>query len=469
MLQCGYDALGSSARNLQAWRIHLRRLATSSAQQSREPSDALVARDQHNKVQAVSEHRREQGKSRFGKSQSAKSDWDDRTLGYGREEAKASFKAATRRAGSIPFENFRHMVPQQRINPLESTVTRREGAAFRRLQDLKTRSTSPAESPRPIVKRMAAPEPARRSTALSGLDDLLDSIEGEAVGIPVTDNKPGKQAGKTNTAAQSQVTFPPEKKRAGNPQLKERRKWRLNQNSAYRITAQEIKTADSDVQIWEILQKEVFKAVAELHLESPTMKLGDYPSDKMEQFFDLGVVLVDPLETIGSNFAHILSLAAEVLRTRFPTSPLQLSLIPELRKLGPTYFALGVTTDLYNHALEHALKQEQDLPGGLDILDEMDREVIEPNRKTLDVLSAVVHQARLISRGEYGQAVRMLWQTERNRTALKEFKYRASKLHLAFKNAEAISKSGKKPEPKEAQGQDNELAKAPTVPTLSAA
>lgn len=155
----------------------------------------------------------------------------------------------------------------------------------------------------------------------------------------------------------------------------EQERWKLKLNDVYEHTVSAIKNAHSDHQIWEILQRDVFLPITSLDLDGPRIKLEGFPTTDPEEMLDSEVVRLDPIETIGANFANILRDAAETLRTVFPNSPIQLSLIAELRRLGPTCFALGVTSDLYNFALEHVLLQDSNLSAGLDILDEMDREV----------------------------------------------------------------------------------------------
>ncbi|KAF2152751.1 hypothetical protein K461DRAFT_278999 [Myriangium duriaei CBS 260.36] len=411
MLQSGCDRIGASARCLQSWQIHLRRLATAAEHyQDRPHSNTPTTRQRRGRAADI-----------YRGASPVRGDAGHPSFAITRTPVDSSFNDSQYRPrASIPFENFRHVLPQQTgTDALNTTVTRREGRAFKKLQDLRSHPSAFSETPtsRPPPSNQRLPV---RSSSASALDHLLDSIQAEASGAARATSV--KRSSEPDRVDSSSV----QRRHEMDPELAKRPEWRLDDNNAYSKTVLDIQSADSDLEIWQILQRDVFKPAAQLHLDGPSEQVADFPT------IHSGSVQVDALRTIGTSFAQILIVAAEALKKSFPTSPVQTSLIPELRKLGPSYFALGVTTELYNYALSHAIKQDQDLSAGLDILDEMDREVIEPNEKTLEILRYITQQARRTNKGEFGHGVRLLWQTERNRTALKEFRHRMYQLDKMF-------------------------------------
>ena len=113
-----------------------------------------------------------------------------------------------------------------------------------------------------------------------------------------------------------------------------------------------------------------------------------------------------------------------------------LALLPELRQLGPAYFALGASTELFNNALDFVFTYNEDFHGALDLLIEMEREVIESNAQTLRILLRIVQRTKAIKAGLYGSAVRHVWHTDRNMTALRDIESRANALVETFSKEE---------------------------------
>lgn len=400
-LSCGRSQL--TPRNLQAWSVFLRGLGTANPQNER-PNNARRP------------HEAAGGHYATSRRDIPEDGLEYKAESFSRSRHNSRSNGSRRSRGIVPFERnndkLREILPE---SDDRSTVTPKELAAFRRLQALATaKSSEPAieaadpEMPAPSHMKKTSPSRIRRTAGFSGLDALLD----KSPAANTKSEKPGK-AHEADSSKQDDLASSEEQER-----------WKLKVNSIYGNTVSAIKAAHSDHQIWEILQREVFQPIKELDLDGPRIQLGGFPLADPEEMLDSEVVRLDPIDIIGANFANILRDAAEVLRTSFPNSPIQWSLIAELRRLGPTCFALGVTTDLYNFALEHVLLQDSNLSAGLDILDEMDREVIEPNVQTMEILGKVVKQAKAISDGHYGSAAKAVWSTERNQVALTEFRYR---------------------------------------------
>ncbi|KXT18781.1 hypothetical protein AC579_8247 [Pseudocercospora musae] len=152
--------------------------------------------------------------------------------------------------------------------------------------------------------------------------------------------------------------------------------------------------AQTDVELFQVLESEVFSRVRGLGT--------DGPSDSAK-YADLPALL-----------RHYVSL----IEKHFSGSPLGLVLLPELRKLGPSAFALCASTGLYNQHMRMLWQKYTDVDGIVDILAEMDKEVFSFNDDTLELLDQMFVQADAARRGHLGPGRRALWSTDRKERAL---------------------------------------------------
>lgn len=97
-----------------------------------------------------------------------------------------------------------------------------------------------------------------------------------------------------------------------------------------------------------------------------------------------------------------------------PASHLGTSLLPYLKSLGPTTFALAASTDLYNLHLR-ALRLNGNFQAIIATLEEMEKEVYDFDDKTQDVMNLILQRAKPARTGLYGAGVAALWNGERSR------------------------------------------------------
>jgi hypothetical protein len=95
---------------------------------------------------------------------------------------------------------------------------------------------------------------------------------------------------------------------------------------------------------------------------------------------------VPPLYIISRLYPAALLLAFRLLKTKFPTSPLALALLPQIRSLGPTSYVLGASTEFYNALIELRWDVYSDLQGIDGLLLEMERSGVEFNIETWNIL-----------------------------------------------------------------------------------
>lgn len=179
------------------------------------------------------------------------------------------------------------------------------------------------------------------------------------------------------------------------------------------------KTSRTDVQLWSILDKEVLEPIAALNLDNQNDDgVADRGNGKAKSTTVSEKVEPKDREVVMKNFPFLLSSACRSLRGLFPTSPLILAIIPTIRNMGPSVYALGASTKIYNQNIGFVFDNLSDIDRINDILQEMETEVIEPDAITLKMLDQVMMTWQKIRRGLYGEAARVTWETDRFRRSL---------------------------------------------------
>jgi hypothetical protein len=122
-----------------------------------------------------------------------------------------------------------------------------------------------------------------------------------------------------------------------------------------------MRDAGCDLEIWRVLDQELFQHIAKLvQLLQTTSKrkpstdakrTGPVDEPKAsKQPTELGRNMGD-LSIVGSNYPALLLEAAQQLKTRFPTSLLVFSILAEVKRLGHASFALGASVELFNELM----------------------------------------------------------------------------------------------------------------------
>ena len=126
------------------------------------------------------------------------------------------------------------------------------------------------------------------------------------------------------------------------------------------------------------------------------------------------------LMLVGPNFSPLLVKTIQVLRHNFPTSPMASSVVPVLRRTGPSAFALGASTALYNETLGYLFEQTGDLVRIAHMLVEMERAIVQLDDGTLAILTRILDHGRQAARGIYGDAVKTIWARDQTKKALED-------------------------------------------------
>ncbi|PNS14361.1 hypothetical protein CAC42_6874 [Sphaceloma murrayae] len=331
------------------------------------------------------------------------------------EDAVVNIRFGSRRpsqqssGGNVPFEGLDVSGHQEET----STLTRREKLALFKLRQIPVAQKSTSQ-PTPVapIANPAQPIPPPKPTSI--LDRLLDDVKAAEKNTGIAPSKLEKTIPRTPHGPGIHKFVAQVKSQRGNS--------RKQRDEQHRQILEKIERCQTDHDVYKVLQDEIFKPFADMHLDdsTDTMPIAIPSGSQSDQ-----TAREHPtMRTFGDQFAIQLQTAARVLRKRFPTSGVVLTIIPQLHKFGPTAFALGSSTELYNCALEQVAIQDEDFVGTLDLLQEMEREVIDPDQETLDILSRHRQFAKAIRKSTYGQATQVVMATDRNFSTLRDIKAR---------------------------------------------
>jgi hypothetical protein len=181
-------------------------------------------------------------------------------------------------------------------------------------------------------------------------------------------------------------------------------------------------SAQTDVELWQLLHSQVLSRVNELRLEEPAApkSLAKQKNRKARLDRESAAAQESPWPgnvsdelVITRTLPQHLVECQRQLFTTFPSSQLHTSLLPYLKSLGPTTYALATSTKLYNQHMRSLFKSQTNLPQIVHMLEEMDKEVYEFDDKTKDLIDAIKKRGSLARRGVYGAGAGALWRGER--------------------------------------------------------
>jgi hypothetical protein len=163
-----------------------------------------------------------------------------------------------------------------------------------------------------------------------------------------------------------------------------------------------LRRAKTDTMLWSILENRLFSQIALLHLDSPAPASASMTPERRRFLLDI--------------FPRRLVSAASLLRNHFPNSNLILAILPRVKQLGASAYALATSPDLYNQLLAFQFRKFADVDACNDLLQEMDENVVEPSPSTLKVLDYMLQfRHDCIETNKLGANVKSLFTTEKYR------------------------------------------------------
>ena len=173
----------------------------------------------------------------------------------------------------------------------------------------------------------------------------------------------------------------------------------------------------TDAEIWDLLQEKVFKRVAALNLDglSTPKDLQEIEKNKKRKqeraAVPAGERKVSDRDIFTQELSRMLINAHTHLTACYPHSPLPMAILPHLRSLGPTAFALGASTHLYNLHLRCLYARYLDLDAMVATLREMDETVYSFDESSEVIVRKALAHANLAAKGGvWGEGVKEWWE-----------------------------------------------------------
>ena len=196
--------------------------------------------------------------------------------------------------------------------------------------------------------------------------------------------------------------------------------------------------ADSDMEIWQILEKEVFSLITQLddHIKvleranklqtakarkakakgkdvaGVKLQKGDLNSKKTSRVKltqTKAIPVNNLLSILHRNYAEYCLQALRLLRRKHPTSPYAPYVLATIKRRGPISYVLGVSTDIYNEILFLQWTQYSDLQGMADTIEELLNHGIDGTEVPLALLKGIGKQRRMGRRAFFGPVVKKWW------------------------------------------------------------
>lgn len=179
-----------------------------------------------------------------------------------------------------------------------------------------------------------------------------------------------------------------------------------------------LRAASTDVDLWQVLEQEVFPMVAKLGIgEKPG--LNSKSTKKRKGRKSKGSTEVEhqsaeeselDLAVYGPLYPSHLLLSLRLLDREFAKpSPLVLNILPRIKSLGLISHVLGASTALYNELLRIYWYRYDDLNGVARLLTEMDQAGLDFDAETLDILRDINRMQIKIKNENPNSAIRQLW------------------------------------------------------------
>lgn len=187
-----------------------------------------------------------------------------------------------------------------------------------------------------------------------------------------------------------------------------------------------LQSAQTDIEVWTLLEKELFWLFRPLKKRdkdtktsdpAPSVKKGKAPKRERKKGTDNTTTeevvgeSEDLLSVIQKNYGEYCLSALRLLRREFPSSPYVLRLLPTIKQFGHISYVLGASTALYNEILFVKWTQYSDLDGIADLVNEMLHKGVDVNEVSINLLVAVAkeRQRALSADGDVDQATKAWW------------------------------------------------------------
>lgn len=322
------------------------------------------------------------------------------------EPSMRSSAHAPRRVPFVPFERPADPLRESLANA--TTLTKTERNLFRVLGS--NRPSTHAGKSTPYSEHIET----EKESLTSALDDILDgAVESYKEQLqPIQKELDDLQQAKED----SNIVVKTPKQIAAD----------MRRDEEYNTIVAILDKAETDASLWSELHTQVIGPIVALDLDIPSQvsPQSSTPGNAAKR----KRATQRHLEVKGPNLSRLIVATTDMFLRKFPLSHYISAIIPTLKSAGPSVFALGISTDLYNAVLAHIFDADCDLPTMLELLDDMERNIIIPDHDTIEILQRVQDHARLCATGTFDVAVKNTWATGRYARAVRELGLRQERM-----------------------------------------
>ncbi|KAF2876773.1 hypothetical protein BDV95DRAFT_602732 [Massariosphaeria phaeospora] len=344
----------------------------------------------------------------------------------------------------VPFADGEALPPS--VDAAEAarrtTITGPERAAFETLYKAASADGHPhADTPfQPEIDRAADEydEDDAHEKPSASLDSLFDAV---LSGLPPPGQRPAQHKKKRpveNLATLAEKILRPEleeaRKRSRKDATAEAARIRAIRQAEKTRVAQLLESAQTDRELWETLDREVFDLIRKLDLDGlkqnnqqqdATTTTGtssfSTPPTSTAHHASQGPANSDP-RILFPNYPYHLTVAANLLRTNFPSSALPLNILSTIKSLGRSSYALGATTLLYRLLIRTAWVQYASYDYIDELLRDMDNGGIETDPETLKLLDDILTEYQDAMAGRLGTNIRSVWSMDQFAEGIKKIR-----------------------------------------------
>ena len=209
-------------------------------------------------------------------------------------------------------------------------------------------------------------------------------------------------------------------------------------------TKSRLEAAKTDVEIWNILDQELFSIVrsfnarlqeeqsllskkskqkvnksrpkeSQEHAPMYSQEAGSDPDPSTKRdvtamdHSHASLTTNEMLAIIQDNYAQLNLMALRLWRQRFAMTPYSLQILPHIKSLGNLSYVLGASTGMYNEILFVKWTQYHDLHGLADLILEMINQGLGANQLTFQLLSSIDRTRKKDLAGQRGKVLRSWW------------------------------------------------------------
>ncbi|KAL2132334.1 hypothetical protein VTI74DRAFT_3938 [Chaetomium olivicolor] len=166
-----------------------------------------------------------------------------------------------------------------------------------------------------------------------------------------------------------------------------------------------MRSAKTDVELWQVLEDEVFPMVRKLGIDEDTTSTSSKGGKRKKRSGDKKF----PMHIYGPLYPAYLLTAMRLFDIQFArSSPLALHILPRVKELGPASYVLGVSTPFYNELARILWNRYGDPTAVFNLLEEMRVAGLYCDEGTRSVVSSIEHFFYSVKMGKWGPFLREL-------------------------------------------------------------